>query len=165
MTVGLLLLPNTAQASPPEPLEAHSPVQSVTYTPTQPLPVPVYDKALALQEVAVVSNPCHSGCGYAPANCTQWAAILRERLGNPVGDDWGDAKDWPGSAQALGVATGSLPKVGAVAVSQSGVSGHVMVVEDVYADGSFKVSEQNYDYMGSIRERVVPDALGLTFIY
>lgn len=162
----LCLFPQQAKAAPTVMDVATVQVQA----PAQKQPIAVAELKPMEQLAplkANVSNPCYSGCGYDsyPLQCTRWAALVRERMGNPVGDDWHDAGRWAVNAAAAGVPTGPLPEVGAVMVSTAGYSGHVAVVLDVYPDGSFKITEANYDWAGSIRERVVPNAIGLTFIY
>ncbi|MGT2768101.1 CHAP domain-containing protein [Streptococcus ictaluri] len=63
----------------------------------------------------------------------------------------GNGQDWVRTAASLGGETGSTPKEGAV-LSFAGGShgtmldyGHVAFVEKVYPDGSFLISETNYN--------------------
>lgn len=76
----------------------------------------------------------------------------------------GNANQWPASAQADGIATGSKPRVGSVAVSLSGYYGHVMWVEAVYGNGYIRVSQYNYDLAGHYSEMTI-NGNGLTYIY
>ena len=60
-----------------------------------------------------------------------------------VGNYWGNAGQWLGSARAAGFSTGSTPRVGAVAVWTNSYYGHVAVVTAV--NGSqIQVVESNY---------------------
>lgn len=164
----LCLLPQSAKAQS---------VPTVTEIPTiqvaiaEQLPAMAESKLVAQTPLeplrTVISNPCSGGCGYdaAPMQCTRWAAIIRERMGHPVGDNWHDARQWPSNAIAAGVPVGDTPIVAAVAVDETGAYGHAMVVTSVNADGSFLVTEANYDWAGSIRDRLVTGPAGLTFIY
>ena len=76
----------------------------------------------------------------------------------------GNANQWPASARADGIPTGSEPRAGSVAVSMSGYYGHVMWVEAVYGDGSIRVSQYNYDLAGHYSEMTISGS-GLTYIY
>ncbi len=85
--------------------------------------------------------------------CTWWAAY-----NYPV--TWGgNATDWYGNARAQGVPTSSSPSVGAIVVWGAGggysVYGHVAIVIAVGAQGSFEVSEMNYQGLGIVDRRWV----------
>lgn len=68
----------------------------------------------------------------------------------------GDAKTWLASARAMGWATGQTPQVGAMLVTMESVwYGHVAYVEKVYPDGSFQVSEMNYQAWGIVDFRTI----------
>lgn len=81
--------------------------------------------------------------GWFPVGqCTQYVWSRR-----PVGK-WGNASEWVYNARRDGVATGNIPRVGAV--GQRG--NHVVYIEQVAGDRVY-LSERNYDYNGSYRER------------
>lgn len=86
-----------------------------------------------------------SGWYYA-GQCTAWVANKRY-----VPDGWGNATDWKWHAQAEGWTVSSIPVAGAIGWTY----GHVVYVESV-GDGVVTISEQNYDYRGSIRTITVP---------
>jgi surface antigen/peptidoglycan hydrolase CwlO-like protein len=73
----------------------------------------------------------------------------------------GNANEWPSSAQSEGIATGSTPKVGSVAISMSGFYGHAMWVEAVNGNMIY-VSQYNFDLAGHYSEMWVN---GSNFIY
>jgi len=73
----------------------------------------------------------------------------------------GNANQWPSSAQAAGIPTGSTPKVGSVAISMSGAYGHAMWVEQVSGNQIY-VSQYNFDLAGHYSEMWVN---GSNFIY
>jgi surface antigen/LysM repeat protein len=85
--------------------------------------------------------------GYAAGYCTWWAADRRAQLGRPIPANLGNAITWLAIAQSIGLSTGGQPQVGAVVWFSRSVSatslGHVGVVEAVYPDGSFEISEMN----------------------
>jgi peptidoglycan DL-endopeptidase CwlO len=76
----------------------------------------------------------------------------------------GNANQWPSSAEADGIATGSTPRVHSVAIWMTGYYGHAMWVEDVYSNGNIRVSQYNYDYQGHYSEMTIPSG-GMTYIY
>ena len=78
----------------------------------------------------------------------------------PVGQ-WNNASQWFWQAQRDGWATGYTARVGAAAVTKSG--NHVAYVERVDGDRIY-ISERNYDWNGSYRERWVP-ASNYKYIY
>lgn len=67
-------------------------------------------------------------------NCT-WYIWTKRSVGH-----WNNASSWYWQAQRDGWATGSKPKVGAIAWEPN----HVSYVEEVYNDGTIRVSEYNY---------------------
>ena len=81
----------------------------------------------------------------------------------------GHAKQWPETTARYGIKQGSVPKVGAAAVSTAGEYGHVMYVESVNGDGTITISDYNRGWDGLYRG---PDAdgsrisaSGLIYIY
>lgn len=81
--------------------------------------------------------------GWYDANsCTGWVASKRY-----VPNGWGNATDWKWHAQQEGWTVSSTPVVGSIGWT----SGHVVYVESVNNDGTITISEQNWDWHGSIR--------------
>jgi len=94
--------------------------------------------------------------------CTYYVASRRNVPWN------GDAWMWFGNARAAGYATGSTPRVGAMMVTwESRYYGHVALVEAVYGDGSYLISEMNYRGLGIVDQRhIIPGQVPLIgFIY
>lgn len=85
--------------------------------------------------------------------CTYWVSTQRS-----VGQ-WSDARNWTWQAKRDGWATGSTPQVGAI--GQKG--NHVVYVTGV-GDGTFSLSEMNYQGLGKISYRTVSSS-GWSFIY
>lgn len=75
----------------------------------------------------------------------------------------GNANQWPGDAQAAGIATGSVPRAHSVAIWNVGAYGHAMWVEAVNGNTIY-VSQYNYDYTGHYSEMAISGS-GLTYIY
>jgi surface antigen len=89
-----------------------------------------------------ISLPSLSGSGslsngYSFGYCTWYVASRRYVPGG-----WGNAINWYGAAQASGFATGSAPRVGAIAWERMN---HVAYVESVNGDGTVTVSEMNFN--------------------
>lgn len=107
---------------------------------------------------------------YPWGQCTWYA---RARGGAKV-NGLGNAIQWLGRARARGLATGSTPRVGAIAVFAPGVQGasslgHLGYVEKVYSNGRFLVSEMNYygygGGFGRVSYRTASTGGGVSFIY
>lgn len=95
--------------------------------------------------------------------CTWYVASRR-----PV--PWtGDAWMWYGNAKAMGYSVGSKPEPGAIMVTwESWFFGHVAYVEQVNQDGSFVVSEMNFNAWDVIDTRLIhktTDVPLIGFIY
>ena len=62
------------------------------------------------------------------------------------GVQWGDAGQWVGAAEAVGISVTSSPAVGSVAWTDVGSAlGHVAWVANVHSDGTIDVEEYDYD--------------------
>lgn len=125
-------------------------------------------------------DPCH---GY-PANLCNaplasiidpWGLYNREGVsyvaykisasGRTMPYGFGNAKQWPAKAQALGIAVNGTPKAGDAAISTIGVYGHAAYVEEVLEGGAkVRLSQFNANLTGEYSE-TVRAAAGLTYIH
>lgn len=133
------------------------------------------------------SNPFHQ-VGYGLPNCTAYAwGRFAELLGYAPKLSTGNAENWYNHND--GYKRGRTPKLGAIIVWAKGSvgnsadgAGHVAVVEEIYEDGSFLVSEsgwkassimwtmtipkscyrQGYTFLGFIYNPAVPDSEAVT---
>jgi len=96
-----------------------------------------------------------SGNLYDYLSCTWYVKEMRPDIPN----SWGNATDWLYSAQAMGWATGTVPRAGAIGWTY----GHVVYIFRVEGDQVY-LGERNYDYIGSYRERYAPVS-SFTYIY
>jgi surface antigen len=64
----------------------------------------------------------------------------------------GNANQWDDNARAAGIPVDGSPRVGDVAVSNTGTYGHVMYVEAVFGDGTIYVSQYNASWTGRYSE-------------
>lgn len=92
-----------------------------------------------------------------PFQCTRYAKEKRPDIPNQLGN----ADKWYQYLKSQGWPVGEEPLVGAIAQTKRGM--HVSYVEQVDGDMIY-ISERNYDYRGSYRERWVP-AQSYYFIY
>lgn len=76
----------------------------------------------------------------------------------------GNAKLWDDNARAAGIPVDYNPRVGDVAISNSGTYGHAMYVEKVHGDGTITVSQYNASWDGRYSE-VRRSAANLSFIH
>ena len=113
------------------------------------------------------------GNNYASPQCTWWAYVRRHQLGLPVGSNFGNGNMWANSARALGYWVDNTPRmVGDIMVFQGGQAsssweyGHVAIVEEIYADGSVRVSEMGTGFTGYFcSNRVFYDTANYQFIH
>lgn len=81
--------------------------------------------------------------GYACRQCTSYAAWkVLEKTGREY-TYWGNARQWPGSADASGVSYGRTPRAQSVGVIMAGDYGHVVWIEAVNGDGTVDISQFN----------------------
>ena len=106
-----------------------------------------------------------AGNGYDYGYCTWYVYNRRAQLGSPVGSFWGDAASWIYYAKLAGYSTGHTPKVGAVMQTSNGYYGHVAVVENVYSDGSIRVSEMNYSAWDVVDYRTISASSAYSYNY
>ncbi len=104
------------------------------------------------------SNP------YPPGKATYWAWQNRTDL--PA--NLGEAKDWDDNAQAQGWPVSRYPRRGDVAVFEPGVqgaslTGHVAVVEQVFENGAYLVSQM--DEGARVTKHEYPVMPGIDFIH
>lgn len=95
---------------------------------------------------------------YSPGYCTWFVASRRS-----VPSGWGNARNWLANARAAGWATGSAPRVGAIAWTGAGAMGHVGLVTGV--NGSqVTIIEMNYAGFSVVSSRVA-NASEFQYIY
>ncbi len=85
-----------------------------------------------------VSDEHVDGLGAYSGNCTSWAAYRRQELGLSWPSPTGMGDEMAGKA---GGSVSTPPTLGAIVSTTA--SNHVMIVEQIYPDGSFRVSEMN----------------------
>jgi len=145
-TQNQLVAPINAQAVQPTP----------TYGTAQPATTRSYAAAPQQQSY---SAPRGSSAGntYAPGYCTWYVKNMRSDLPNQLGN----GGSWSANAAAQGFATGSKPRVGAVAEQ----AGHVAYVTGVNKNGTVNISEMNYGGgLGQVHTRTV-SAKSFHYIY
>jgi surface antigen/LysM repeat protein len=109
----------------------------------------------------------YGGNGYDYGWCTWHAANRRIQNGNPLPKNLGNAVSWLPLARKAGLATGDVPRTGAVLYHKDiGGLGHVAYVERVNPDGSAFISDMNYPTWGKVTYRTIqPDPSRYAFIY
>lgn len=91
-------------------------------------------------------NPVVDPWGMYSRQCVSYTAwkVFQKNGYMPYWGGHGNANQWPGSARAAGIATGSTPRAGSVGVMMAGQYGHVVWVESVNGDGTINISQYNY---------------------
>lgn len=113
-------------------------------------------------------GPVYSGNAYDYGYCTYWAALRRAQIGRPIPSNLGNAISWRDLAISAGFPVGSSPKQGAVVWFPSiGGYGHVAFVERVRPNGSFTISEMNFQGWGVRNNRTFSanEAANYRYIY
>ncbi|MGU8006383.1 phage tail tip lysozyme [Streptococcus suis] len=115
--------------------------------------------------------------GYPWGQCTWGVAKRMNQLGLqlkgrdgskiPIISTMGNGMDWVATASRLGGETGNIPRDGAIISFNLGNQyGHVALVEKVYADGSFLISETNYNGSAVVTFRTISGAdASMSFAY
>lgn len=83
-------------------------------------------------------TPQYGNNGYDWGWCTWYAAA---RSGAP--SNWGNANTWAYYARSSGWIVSSTPVAGAIFQTPAGWAGHVGIVEEVYDNGTMKISDMN----------------------
>ncbi|MDU6507155.1 MAG: CHAP domain-containing protein, partial [Staphylococcus sp.] len=124
---------------------------------TETISAPVYYNNSALN---------NQGNHYYFGNCTYYAFDRRQQLGRSVGSYWGNANNWASSARNAGLVVDHRPEVGAVFQTSAGYYGHVGIVERVNNDGSFYVSEMNWNgHFNDVTNRTIYNSSSYNFIH
>lgn len=133
-----------------------------------PAPAPVRSRAPAPVYNSYYANAgVSAGNRYAYGNCTWYSYERRAELGRPIGSFWGNAVSWKSYAQSAGYLVNRTPAPGAILHDPYSAPpyGHVAIVEQVYADGSIRISEMNYVGFNIISERTVPAGQVASYSY
>jgi len=128
-------------------------------------------------------STANSWCISPEGQCTWWAYNQRPDIydtavaagvpgGGEIGPDdyvW-DARHWAENAKKAGIPTGTTPVTGAIVVFPAGYggssAGHVGFVEQVNPDGSYVISEHNWNgNQGTSNRLISPNVTGVEFIY
>lgn len=97
-------------------------------------------------------TPRYGGNGYDYGWCTWYAAARSGAPGN-----WGNANTWAYYAARSGWTVSSAPRAGAIFQTPSGWAGHVGMVDEVYDNGTMKISDMNgIAGFGRVGSKIVP---------
>jgi surface antigen len=106
-------------------------------------------------------TPQYGSNGYDWGWCTYYAAARSGAPGN-----WGNANTWAYYARISGWNVSSIPVAGAIFQTPAGWAGHVGIVEEVYDNGTMKVSDMNgFAGFGRVGYAVVPVGAYPNYIY
>ncbi len=100
--------------------------------------------------------------GYDFGYCTWYVANKRASIGRAVPANLGNANTWDDRAPQ---GYNQTPAYGAAVVTSQRAPGHVAFVEEVYSDGSVRVSEMNTRGWGVRSERTYDAAAASRFSY
>lgn len=100
--------------------------------------------------------------GYDYGYCTWYVANKRAAIGRPVPANLGNANTWDDRAPQ---GFNRIPAYGAAVVTGQRAPGHVAFVEEVFVDGSVRVSEMNTKGWGIRSERTYDAGTASKFSY
>jgi peptidoglycan DL-endopeptidase CwlO len=103
--------------------------------------------------------------GYYKRNCTSYVAWRVATTGREVPRGMGDGGNWYYSAGYKGIARGTEPKVGAAASFALGGFGHVAYVEEIFNNGTIRISEYNFVKDGVYSERIINKSSVTGYVY
>jgi len=89
------------------------------------------------------------GHSYGCRQCASYVAWRVARETNYYPENWGNATNFPESAQSMGYIVGYVPRAGSIGIIRgtgSAPEGHVVWIESVNDDGTLTVSQYNYNY-------------------
>lgn len=130
------------------------------------LPFIILSSATNLSALAVIgtylySGPTNSTDLYDFGECTYWAALRRQQIGEPIPNTWGNAITWASRARAMGYVVDHTPSYGAIMQDPNapGGLGHVAFVESVDpVSGDWTISEMNRVGWDEVDWRTLPPA-------
>jgi surface antigen len=114
------------------------------------------------------NSPVYGYNGYDYGYCTWYTANRRAEVGKAIPANLGNASTWKVLSQRAGIPVGNTPQQYAVIwTPPRDYYGHVGFVEEVYPDGSVRVSEMNTRGWGVRSEKVLTpeQAAGYSYIY
>ena len=126
------------------------------------------DGGSGIAQLYTGSSPADNA--YDWGNCTYWVFILRQKAGDPIPNNWGNAADWALNARLQGYGVDQVPMAGAI-MQISDVDnglGHVAYVTNVDPDtGTWTISEMNVKGLDIVDTKThsANDALGFNFIH
>jgi len=88
--------------------------------------------------------------------CVSYTAWKVASTGRYMPRDWnngaGNAINWPRNAREIGIPVDQTPQPGDIAILMIGYYGHAMYVEDVYSNGTMRISQYNLNWDGRYSE-------------
>lgn len=103
--------------------------------------------------------------GMYKRQCVSYTAwkVWKDGKHMPYWGGRGNAKNWANNARAEGIPVHSTPQPGDIAVSTRGRYGHVMYVEEVYGNGTMRISQYNASWDGRYSEAIISTS-GLEYV-
>ncbi len=103
--------------------------------------------------------------GMYKRQCVSYTAwkVWKDGKHMPYWGGRGNAKNWANNARAAGIPVYNTPQPGDIAVSTRGTYGHVMYVEEVFGNGTMRISQYNANWTGRYSEAIMSTA-GLEYV-
>jgi surface antigen len=112
------------------------------------------------------NNPVYGYNGYDYGYCTWYSSHRRAEVGKPIPANLGNASTWKVLSQRAGIPVSNTPhKYAVIWTPPRDYYGHVGFVEEVYPNGSIRVSEMNVRGWGVRSEKVLTAAQASSYSY
>jgi surface antigen len=131
-----------------------------------PAPVVIRTNGPAISGFRFGSSAVYGYNGYDYGYCTWYSSKRRAEIGRPIPANLGNASTWKSRALLAGIPVSNVPQAGAVIwTPPRDYYGHVGFVEEVFPDGSVRVSEMNVRGWGVRSEKVLTPAQAAGYSY
>jgi surface antigen len=109
--------------------------------------------------VYLYQGPVDASDKYDFGNCTYWVSLLRQKIGQPIPNTWGNAITWASRAEADGFIVDHLPTENSIMQDSNALGGlgHVAFVSSVDPEtGNWTISEMNRIGFDEVDIRTLP---------
>jgi len=116
----------------------------------------------------IYTGPIDPSDHYAWGNCTYWVFLLRQEIGQPIPNTWGNANTWALRAIQDGYIVNHIPEVDSIMQTTKPPLGHVALVIKVNSfQQTWTISEMNVYGLDVVDQKTLPlsQAQNFNFIH
>lgn len=109
------------------------------------------------QQHQLYTGPIDPSDHYAWGNCTYWVYLLRQQIGQPIPNTWGNANTWAKRASQDGYIVNHIPSVDSIMQTTKPPLGHVAFVIKVNSvNKTWTISEMNVYGLDIVNRQTLP---------